>query len=724
MSRHRFADIELDVDRFVVTRAGRRLSLEPKALDVLRALVERPGRLVTKDELLDLAWPGVAVTPNALTRVVAQLRRELGDDATDAKFIETVPTRGYRFIAEVEAVEQRPLPAEPPPAGVAIGAPVPDAPPPLVPPAPPAPPSTRAGPLPWLGLAATVVVLAVVARIATMPPAVAVIVNVPTTASRDRFRPVHDETGSILDAVHAPTGRWLAVVSDRSGDFEISLRDVATGTSRPLTADGMRNVHPAWSPDAGRLAYHSARRRGIWTIDVDGGTARQIAPYGSRPAWSPDGRTIVFQSDEWLSEQAQPGSHLLLVPADGSAPPRALTTAGDPPGGHGSPRWTADGTTVYFVSARNVPIDFWSVRVRDGLLTQRAANWTTRVLALSDGPGGPVVWGVDRGPAAPRLVRIPVGDGMAPVPDVVVGELPAGVRAASVAPDGRTAALVFLDAVEDIWTVPVTGAGAPTAAPRRVGPGGHPAISPDGERVAYDLGTEIRVRRLDGSEERTVAGGGLRALYPTWRDDRRLFAIRQNGLTPYLIEADLETGTVTERLRLPEAASFPRVAPDGDTVVATLGEPLSRLGRGSISAGTFAEWPLFDGYSFGVWSPDGRRLALERKVDGHMPTYVADAVTGAAEPVTPFDGQYWPGSFSPDGRRLALAVLTGATTWTIEVLDLDSQARRPVARAGSPETVLRYPSWSPRGDVIAYTRYELHGSLQLADLGSRPTATR
>jgi hypothetical protein len=54
---------------------------------------------VTKQELLDTVWKGTAVTDNALTRVVAQLRRALGDDARQARYIETVPTRGDRFIA-------------------------------------------------------------------------------------------------------------------------------------------------------------------------------------------------------------------------------------------------------------------------------------------------------------------------------------------------------------------------------------------------------------------------------------------------------------------------------------------------------------------------------------------------------------------------------------------------------------------------------------------------
>lgn len=699
---HRFADIELDVDRFVVTRGGRRLPLEPKAIDVLRVLVERQGRLVTKDDLLDAVWPGVAVTPNALTRVVAQLRRELGDDAAAARYIETVPTRGYRFIGDVRTVEVAPVvPASAPevtPAERTAGA--------------VAGPTRRlTGRAGWF-----------VAALAAMVAAVALSLRTPAASAPGPFVAVADEGGSILDVAYAPTGRWLAVVSDRTGDFEITLRDTASGTSRPLTADGMRNVHPAWSPDAARVAFHSSRRGGIWVVDVAGGAARQVAPTGSRPAWSPDGRWLVYQSDEWVSELAQPGSHLLLVPADGSAPPRAITAPGDPPGGHGAPHWAADGATVYFSAARNGPADFWSVRVRDGVLVKRADNWRLRVLGLTDGAAGPMVWAVEPWAGSGRIVRVPVGDGPTGTPSVVVDKVPAGVRAGSIAPGGRQAALVFVEAAEDVWTVPVTAAGAPSGEPRRFVAGGHPAISPDGAWVAYDTGTEIRVQRLDGSGERVVVGGGRRASYPTWRDDRRLFALRQSGLTPYLIEADLDTGAVSERLRLPESTTFPRVGPDGDTVIATLGEPLNRLGRGSLAAGTFAEWPLFDGYAFAVWSPDGRRLALEKKTGPHMPAYLADPVTGDTSPLTPTDGQYWPGAFSPDGRHVALGVLGERRTWTIEIVDVATRQRRVVTTARSPETVLRYPSWSPRGDVLAYARFELRGSLHTVELGDAATA--
>ena len=88
------------------------VSIEPKTFDVLRHLIEHRDRLVTKEELLDVAWKDTFVTPNVLTRAVAQLRKALGDDAFEARYIETVAKRGYRFIAPV-SIESSEAPAMP-----------------------------------------------------------------------------------------------------------------------------------------------------------------------------------------------------------------------------------------------------------------------------------------------------------------------------------------------------------------------------------------------------------------------------------------------------------------------------------------------------------------------------------------------------------------------------------------------------------------------------------
>ena len=75
--------------------------LEPKAMDVFVCLAERANELVTRNQLLDVAWSGNAAFDEQLTRVVGVLRRALHDDPGDPKYIETVPKRGYRLVRAI-----------------------------------------------------------------------------------------------------------------------------------------------------------------------------------------------------------------------------------------------------------------------------------------------------------------------------------------------------------------------------------------------------------------------------------------------------------------------------------------------------------------------------------------------------------------------------------------------------------------------------------------------
>src|SRR6185436_1748278 len=95
-------------DRFQFDRANQRLEdpsgairLNPKAFEVLRVLIERPGQLVLKDQLLDAVWPDTHVADGVLKVCMAEIRKALGDSATAPRFIETVHRRGYRFVAKV-----------------------------------------------------------------------------------------------------------------------------------------------------------------------------------------------------------------------------------------------------------------------------------------------------------------------------------------------------------------------------------------------------------------------------------------------------------------------------------------------------------------------------------------------------------------------------------------------------------------------------------------------
>jgi predicted ATPase/DNA-binding winged helix-turn-helix (wHTH) protein len=98
---YRFDDCELDCARVVLRRGGRSVPIEPQVFDVLQCLVERRGRLVTKDELFDTVWGSRFVSETALTSRVKSARRAVGDDGTRQAIIRTVHGKGYRFIAEV-----------------------------------------------------------------------------------------------------------------------------------------------------------------------------------------------------------------------------------------------------------------------------------------------------------------------------------------------------------------------------------------------------------------------------------------------------------------------------------------------------------------------------------------------------------------------------------------------------------------------------------------------
>jgi TolB-like protein/Flp pilus assembly protein TadD len=100
-----FGPFRLDVRARLLFRAGERMPLPPKAADVLVALVEKRGRAVGREELLRQVWAGTTVEEGSLTSHVSLLRRVLGEVPGGAPYIETIPKRGYRFLATVEEIE-------------------------------------------------------------------------------------------------------------------------------------------------------------------------------------------------------------------------------------------------------------------------------------------------------------------------------------------------------------------------------------------------------------------------------------------------------------------------------------------------------------------------------------------------------------------------------------------------------------------------------------------
>ncbi|HKY45189.1 MAG TPA: winged helix-turn-helix domain-containing protein [Pyrinomonadaceae bacterium] len=101
---YRFGEFTLDAGQKVLLRQGKPLLLAPKVFETLLTLVENSGRILEKEELMTRLWPDTFVEDSNLTYTIVQLRKTLGDDARNPRYIETIPKRGYRFTVNVEEI--------------------------------------------------------------------------------------------------------------------------------------------------------------------------------------------------------------------------------------------------------------------------------------------------------------------------------------------------------------------------------------------------------------------------------------------------------------------------------------------------------------------------------------------------------------------------------------------------------------------------------------------
>src|SRR4051795_7715970 len=102
--RFAFEEFVLDPNDRHLRRGTDDVDLNGRYFDALALLVREAGKLISKDRFLEEVWRGVPVTDEALTQCVRTLRRQLGDDASRPRFIETVPKHGYRFVAPVAGI--------------------------------------------------------------------------------------------------------------------------------------------------------------------------------------------------------------------------------------------------------------------------------------------------------------------------------------------------------------------------------------------------------------------------------------------------------------------------------------------------------------------------------------------------------------------------------------------------------------------------------------------
>lgn len=388
----RFGVFEIDYTNIELRKHGVRLRLQQQPFQVLAALLDRPGEVVTRDELIVRLWPDGTVVDfdRGLNAAVTRLRQVLSDSADAPKYVETVAGRGYRFVAPVVTVDtavDREVSAHTP-----------------------VPASARQNRLRWMWL------VVVLCSLAATAPTIW-FVSRHTDAAPEKainFMRLTSDTGLTMTPALSEDGKLVAYASDRAGagNLDIWMQQVGGREAIRLTHDAVDCYDPSFSPDGRTIAFRSERDGGgIYIVPSLGGDAKRIAPLGRRPRFSPDGNWIAYWVGSGVVGFLTPGSgKMYVVPSAGGAS-RELRPEFP---AAGFPIWTPDSKHLLFLGNRDpkafaepvgsplppdTQIDWWVTPLEDGPPVPTGVNAAFRSLGfvlLSQTPG---VWTRGRGPS-------------------------------------------------------------------------------------------------------------------------------------------------------------------------------------------------------------------------------------------------------------------------------------------------------------------------------------
>lgn len=646
--------------------AGRQL-LSAQPLHVLLALAERPGAVVTRDELRARLWPADTYVDfeHGLNAIVKRLRDALGDSADTPRYIETVPRRGYRLVALVEPADPAPASSasqvsSPPTVEVRVARPVVD--PPSAIPAPQPPPGRRRARLAAAAVLAAGSLVAFVYvgrwRQGQAPSGRSV---VPAS------EPVRLTFGAGIqtDPTWSPDGRRIAFAWDRDGNFDIFAQSIDGGEPTRITSSAANETQPAWSPDGTRLVFLSeGDDSGLYTVGINGGAVRRIAGNGFHAAWTPDGRDILFSS---ATEE-----RLYLVRSDGGEPPREILTGQLAGGNWGSFAMHPDGRLGIFGVHPAMGFGFFvsdrAYRKLQRVVTEKQIPLETppRLSRVSWSRAGDAVFietvtagvaGIWRAPVDPTTLtwgpRVRLTTGLA------------GAGGAAISPDGTTLAFMNSQSVKRAWVFPFDA----------------------------DRGSPPGEGRAVTDEEATVSWAWLSA------DGSAIFYSeeRPGQKTVRGVRTNLATGKTSVLVDSVHGSMIPSAT--GDRVAYTLDRPAEGEPRGGGQHYAVV-WRDRGGRErlISTWSPaavlptdwrrDNRALLatfLQRSHTGpgalvEWPVDSSDAAAPSRILLESPSKQFWQGRYSPDGRWISFVVnnlerdgpleagitpATGATTtWT------------------------------------------------------------
>jgi len=646
-----FGVFEVDLAHGELRKYGQKIKLQERPFQLLAALLERPGQLVTRDELVRRLWNDTLVDfDNGLNIAAKKIREALDDDAATPRYVETLPRRGYRFIAPVQTRSMPP--AEAPPAS----RPTPQPASTIAPPPPPVPSRRRAI---YARVAATIVVLWLAGRIywlttAIRPPRLVQVVQLTQTGQIELGHGVATD-GTRVYFTQRDGGRWsLAQVSVEGG----TPLPLPLPLEQPLSNPDILDI----SPDRSNLLVSSGSgtevERPFWVVPTVGGSPRRVGNVaGHAGAWSRDGSRIVFAR----------GSALFLAAADGTDARRLLETPGVPYSVRWAPPSRADVLRFSMLGPGLGPRTLWELPTNAAALHAFPPNWIAGAAEPDGDDNGN--WAADGKYYLFRALR------------------------------GRVSSVYAMRAFRrfprDFEGPPVLIYSTPLEFSSL-------APHPDGKRVFFAAGQErlelVRYDARHGQFSQFLSGVQGRSVSFS-KDGQWIAYVTAPGDTLWRSRPD-----GGQRLQLtspPMRASQPRWSPDGARIVFS-GGPAGHASRVYLVPSTGgAPEPVTDSPFTGgdaSWSADGNSLVFARRptpgASGQPGLYLTDLKT-KTETLLPGSEALVQPAWSPDGRFIAATNQAGTQ---LLLLNLDTRQWTPLASGDG----LGAPFWSKDGKSVYY----------------------
>ena len=641
----RFAAYEVDLTAGELRKAGLRIRLQDRPFQILSVLLEHPGEVVSREELQKRLWPADTFVDfeHGMNTAITKLRQALSDEADNPRYIETLPRRGYRFIAPVTfAANGASVLAGQDGAVSGNGA-------------APAEQSLSskvalpAGARPaghlhfrsviWIAVLVFLGGLGTASWYFYAPSASR------STLSEIRIAPLNGLAHE-SDVAFSPDGGQVAFVwsGEPPERVHIYISQIGAGSPRRLTSSPWWEIAPVWSPDGKYIAFirfsDDAQSNGIYIASSLGGSERKV--YSVDPQsntkgqldWSPDGRFLVFAERESPREPARVYQLSLdnLEKSPLTSPPHGIL-------GDSSPSYSPDGKNLVFLRDYLDTQEIFIQPVRGGALRQvtfdkriiQGVSWNAdgRYLIYSSNRAGtPSLWRISAEGGAPE--PLPFGGGDRAVQPTVArrgnrmaytnfsyssdiwrAELP-GVGATTSVSDKLSAPAKFITSTEleegpqyspnskrivfqstrtgnyEIWRCDADGSNLVQLTHMEGPLTGTPRWSPDGREIVFDSRpsghSHVFVVNAEGGTPRQVTSGDSENGVADWSADGKSIYFGSSRSGTWEIWKTTATGGTPVQITH-QGGFAPQSAPDGKFIYYAKGRDLAGLWRVPVDGG-------------------------------------------------------------------------------------------------------------------------------------------